>query len=327
MISLFKNNQIFNLLLLIPYTIIIRIHSFLHPEVYNVSEHDSSLARLIFSTIGTNSLLHSILSSAIVVTLALLLGIFSNKYRLFKRPSLYPSFFFVILVSITSEIQQLSPALISLLFLVLFLRSCLKIYRYHLSGSEVFNIGVFTVISALIYPPYTILIVIALVAVVFFIGFNIKDLLRLSFGVFSILIIVISMFFYFDILSLEHLISFGRSRYLFSVNYWIPERIIFAIIITSILGLGFLSYYNFLKKKIIDARKKITFLYIFVIFLLPVPFIFSGTDIYYLMGLCMVGAIFVALFLDGFINNIAAEFIHLSLLLILFGLQFNLFGI
>jgi len=292
--------------------------------VYLQKENDSVIATLLLNLFGDNPIVHSVLASLIICSVAIIIGRLSNKYRLFSRQNLYSAYFFVLLASFTSEIQVLSPALISLLFVTLFIRSCLNIYRYHLSGYEVFNIGVFASLAALIYPPFIILTVVALIAVLFFVGFNLKDVLKLIFGIISILIIAFSIFFFFELGDSNYLDHFGRSIYLFSSSYWNSDRIIYFAVIGLFSSLGIIGYYNFLKKKIIDARKKISFLYFILFFMFITPLFFVNTDIYYILGIAVITSFFIGLFLDGYRNNIGAEMIHLILLIALFSIQFNL---
>ncbi|MDG2449203.1 MAG: hypothetical protein P8M34_06180, partial [Saprospiraceae bacterium] len=111
-------------MILVPYTFIVRAHSLIYPQLYEIGEDDSFLAKWIFSWLGENALLHSIISVLLVYAIAVIVAALANKYRLFQRQNLFSAYFFVLLASLISEIQVLSPVLIALGFFTLYIRSC-----------------------------------------------------------------------------------------------------------------------------------------------------------------------------------------------------------
>ena len=327
MISIVSNNQIVNLLILLPYTFGVRAHSLLYPELYQVSDNDSFFAHWFFSRLGENALWQSIVATLIIYSIAILIGFLSNKYRLFQRSNLFAPYFFVLLASLIGEVQMLSPVIIALLFFALYLRSSLMIYRYHLSAFEIFNVGLFAMLAGLIYPPLLMLIFASFFVIFFFEGVNIKAFLLLILGMISVVIIVYSVFYFFGISTITEGEIFGISKVLTDASYWTFNRILYSVVIIFLVLFGMSRYYNFLKKKIIDARKRITFLFLTTILMLLIPLFYVGTDIHFLLILSLMGSFFAAFYFDGRRNNFLVESVHFILLIMLFGFQFNLINI
>ena len=327
MISIVRNNQIINLLILVPYTFIVRAHSLIYPQLYEIGEDDSFLAKWIFSWLGENALLHSIISVLLVYAIAVIVAVLANKYRLFQRQNLFSAYFFVLLASLISEIQVLSPVLIALGFFTLYIRSCMMIYRNHLNVFEIFNMGLFALLSGMLYPPFMMLIIASFFVILFFEGFDVKAFLLLILGVLAMAIIIYSFFYFFDIPFSTDTETLGMSRVLSDGSYWVFDRILYVSIVMLLMLFGLSSYYTFLKKKIIDARKRITFLFLITILMSVIPFLFVATDIYFLLVLALLGSLFIAFYLDGLRNNVLVETIHLILIIILFGFQFSFINI
>lgn len=312
-------------MLLLPYTIVIRLYSILHPSAYELSDQDTVLTNFIFNYLGQNAWVNTITSILLCYASALLLNHIVNKSRFFNRQTLYPAFFFVILCSFLKEFQTITPALVGILFFVLFLRASMKLYRNALNALQVFNVGFFAIVASLIYTPLCLLVLASLITIGYFMAVNPKDYLKLLLGMACGLSIAISLYYYFDLLSFSFLDDLGRSQFLFSSKEWSPDRMANLGIIVVILLIGIVNYDKFLKKKIIDARKKIAFLFIVLFFLILSPVLIKTTSIYYLQALSVIASLFLALLIDSRNNNVLAEFFHLTILILLFGFQFNFF--
>ena len=324
MISLVSNNQIINLLILLPYTFVLRLHSLMYPQLYIVTQDDSFFTNWIYSLLGENALVHSIVAALMVYAIAVIIGVLANKFRLFQRPNLYASYFFVLLASLISEVQMLSPVLLALLFFALYIRSCMMIYRYHLRDFEIFNMGLFAMMAGLLYSPFLMLLFASLFVVLFFEGVNIKSFLLLIMGMLATAIIIYSTFYFFDILATKEVETLGLSKIISDSSYWVFERVMYTAIILAFVIFGSSRYYSFLKKKIIDARKRITFLFLLTILMSITPIFFIGTDVHFLLILALLSSFFLAFFFDGRRNTILVEVIHFALLIVLFGFQFNI---
>ena len=327
MISFINKNQFVNVLLLLPYTVALRAYSFLNPNIFNISEDTTVFSRLLLNGIGNNPLIHSILACLLCYAIAALISYVANQGRIFQKQNLYPSFIFVLLSSLIADFQVLSPALIASLVLVFFIQACMKIYRKHNSTLNIFNVGFFASLAILIYTPFTILVLPAFFGLLYFKSIGLKDVLKLISGAMSVIVTCTAVYYFFDLFSFDFLDNLGRSKYIFASNYWTSERIALGATICVFFIIGLVCYDRFQKKKIIDARKKIGFIFLMVFFLLPVPFLFHSSDIYFLLGLCVIISFIAGLTFDYFKNVLFTETIHLLLLVILFGFQFNLINL
>ncbi|MDG2449338.1 MAG: DUF6427 family protein [Saprospiraceae bacterium] len=197
----------------------------------------------------------------------------------------------------------------------------------HLNVFEIFNMGLFALLSGMLYPPFMMLIIASFFVILFFEGFDVKAFLLLILGVLAMAIIIYSFFYFFDIPFSTDTETLGMSRVLSDGSYWVFDRILYVSIVMLLMLFGLSSYYTFLKKKIIDARKRITFLFLITILMSVIPFLFVATDIYFLLVLALLGSLFIAFYLDGLRNNVLVETIHLILIIILFGFQFSFINI
>ena len=112
MIGIFKNNLFFNSLLLLPYVIVLRIHSLIYPITYVALETDTVPTKLIFGFIESG-LTQNILATLIVYFQVLYINRLVIKHRMANQITLLPGLIYAILVSLVPEYSLLSPFLIA----------------------------------------------------------------------------------------------------------------------------------------------------------------------------------------------------------------------
>ena len=139
MLSLFRQNLFFNSLLLLPYTILIRIHSLIHPESYISSEIEGWLNSSIFSQLQSVPIVQSILAILLIFLQAVSINFILNRHRLSLRPNLFPGAFYVLLVSLSSEHLFLNPVLFANVFFLIAIVNLFKTYRVARVSGAIFN--------------------------------------------------------------------------------------------------------------------------------------------------------------------------------------------
>lgn len=266
MISFINNNHFTNVLLLLPYAILLRLSSILHPSMYLVSDTDTVLSRFLIGIFGSNPSLQIFVSIILCYVIAVLIAFITNKNRLFKRPNLYPAIFFIIFSSFHKECHTLSPALLSVLFIVIFIHFLMQFYRNHNDATDIFNAGLFSVLAAFTYLPLSVLSIAGIIGLAYFKTFNHKDLLKLILGIFAGLIILSTIFFATGSFSVVYFNHLGLSTLLFNQSYWTSDRLIFMFVLVLSLAVGLLSYERFLKKDHRCPKKNIFYLHYLVAF-------------------------------------------------------------
>ena len=310
MVSIFRNNDVINFVLLLPYAIFLRIYSFIYPATYSVSEGDTIVSKWLFSSISS-PLFQSILAVLIVYAQALIINILTNNHRLHRLPTALAGMIYILLVSSIKEFQLLSPALIGMTFILLATFNVFKTYKQVKASPSIFNATFNCALATVIYPPYFILIFAFFIGFLMMRNFSFKERVQFLIGFGVLFWILGSILFYFNILNWSFLDNM-RPPGLFNKSTFTQDHIWISLGLTAALILTVLiNYYNYMKKKVIDIRKKIDFFYwILLCSFLSLIFYPDLQHQHFLFPAASL-AIFLSMSLLILKNKMLAEMLHL----------------
>ena len=136
------------------------VAAFLHPSEITHPYSYVTLLAPVFDRIHGLPVIKGILGLALLILMAGVWNRIVNKHSLLKQSTYFPFFFMLILLSCRSSLIGCYPALISSLFLVLFLDKLISSYKKENALSDIFDSGLFIGIATLFYIPSMLFIIV-----------------------------------------------------------------------------------------------------------------------------------------------------------------------
>ena len=309
MVSIFRNNDVINFILLLPYVVILRLYSLIYPSAYSISNEDSFLAKEIFSFVSS-PISQAIIAILIIYGQALIINILANNHRLHRLPTALAGMVYVLLTSCIKEFQILSPALIGMTFILLAIFNVFKTYKLIQANPNIFNATFCCALATIVYPPYFIMIIAIFIGFLMMRNFSFKERLQFIIGFGVLFWILGAILFYFDILEWSFLKNiqppgiFDLSS-LGDQNLWINFGVAGLLILVVII-----NYYNYMKKKVIDIRKKIDFFYWILLCSFISLLLYPNIQHQHYLFLSASLAIFLSMTLLIMKNRALAELLH-----------------
>ena len=152
MFELFRKNYFINTLLLIPYAVILRVHTFIWPDRYAyVYNGNNVFLEWIYSYLSS-PLIQSIIGTSLVIGHAIYLNRIYVKNRIPNEFTLFPGALYILLVSSNEFLIQLSPELMGLTFVIIMISQMFKTYKNQKGSVHIFNTGFFACLAFLLNP-------------------------------------------------------------------------------------------------------------------------------------------------------------------------------
>ena len=261
LIGFFRKSYFFQYILLVLLAGIMWAGSFIHPEV-PVHETDSILMpaySLLVSLLGSNALPSVILAFILLLVQAFLFNYILIKAELVPKNTLIPAMVFIILLSHSSSLLHLHPALIASLFLIIILYNIFGVYTEADAYTKIFNSGFLIAIASFFYFPVFYFIFFIWLSFIVFRLYKWRDWLIPFTGLLTPYIFLFTYFLWSDqlILALDTYNSYYSS---FAYYPLYNEFSIFEWAITSLIILFFLWSFLWLLKdvqeKAITIRKR-----------------------------------------------------------------------
>ncbi len=322
MVSLFRNNDVINFLLLVPYAVILRLYSLITPVAYLPSSDDTIVTTWIFTLIS-NPFLQSIIAILLVFSHALMINIMANNYRVHRLPTALAGMIYIFLASCIKELQVLTPALIGLTFILIAVFNVFKTYKLTRATPNIFNASFSCALATIIYPPFIVLTIAFFAGFLSMRNFSFKERIQFIIG-FGILFWIAGAFLFaydalnwtfWDYLSVPGIFAGFTTK---AGNFWINLGISGLLIIVVLI-----NYYNYMKKKVIDIRKKIDFFYWLLLCAFLSLFLFQPLDAQHYLILAVSLSVFLSMSLLLIKNKVLAELLHLIGLVAVFYFQFT----
>ena len=321
MVSLFRNNDVINFLLLIPYAVVLRIYSLIYPTAYIPSAEDTIITKWIFTWIS-NPFIQSIIAILLVFAHALMINVMANNYRIHRLPTALAGMIYIFLASCIKELQVLTPALIGLTFILVAVFNVFKTYKLTRAAPNIFNASFSCALATIIYPPYIVVIIAFFVGFLSMRNFSLQERIQFLIG-FGVLFWIAGAFlFAYDVLDWNFFGSLSFPGILNDFSWSAKDLWLNLGISGLLIFLSLVNYYNYMKKKVIDIRKKIDFFYWLLLCAFLSLFIFRQLDYQHYMILAVSLSIFLSMSLLLIKNKTLAELLHLVGLIAVFYFQF-----
>ncbi len=285
MLSLFKINDPYKILIILFVVVIIQLPVFISginitlPEIewhtvgtklveggelyidiyYPIGPLSAQVYRLLSFIAPDGYLIYRILGLLLVIIQAVIFNIGLIQYKAYNQNTYVPSLIYVVLFMGMEDYITLSPQLMGLTFILFSINLTFKIVEGRKRADEDFiKIGLFSGIAALFYPSYILFLFPVLIAFIFFTNTIIRRFLLLVFGAFLPFFLTWLKFYWFNQLdefyfNLDFLFLAGSSDALISWKglfgiFLIPGLLLFYSFLRVMQSLGFINYQVRLQK-------------------------------------------------------------------------------
>lgn len=309
-------------MLLLPYVIVIRIHSLIYPITYEILETDTILTKVIFSFIGSG-LTQNILATCIVYFNVLYINRLVIKHRLANQITLLPGLIYAVLVSFLPEYCLLTPFLIANTFVLMAISQIFKTYKNPKAADTLFNIGFLIAMSSLFVPNYLIILLVGFIGLFILRSVKVFEIFQLLSGAVLVFFAFSSILYLLDIIVFPELIKLSLiPRFTVLANR--GESLYKIIVVLAVSIFVVLNYGSYTIKKSIQTQKKIDILYWFMIFSLVMFFLFNNIDASQVLLLCIPLSILLNSNFISIKTILVQEVVHIFILGLLFALNFGL---
>ena len=310
MLSLFRRNLFFNLIVLLLFAVALHGYYLLTPSS-STSIWNSPTQASIFSFVDTSKYIKIIFSIILIVVQAYLVNDLVIKHKLSRALSTIPAAVFVLYACWVLESDIFQPVLIANLFCILSLWNLFKIYKRHLPIVNIFNSGMYMTIAAVFYPPYIAYVIVLLLGLFSLRNLNLREIAQVICGVLLPYFLVCVYLFYTDQLTTQVLSFFNRVSFSGIFQNFNFLSLLKPIITILLIVFLILIHHGIKKKKKFDAIKKIELSYwMFFISLLSL-FMIDPIKESHLMLLSLPISITIGLVLEHKDNSLIKEFCFL----------------
>lgn len=279
MVALFKDRSPSTIIWLLLLSIAVRSHFFIeYPQV--ITPRSNGFISLVLNDIvaGWHPLLLMLLYHGLVVGQALRLNFLFNDHRMFSKVNFLTAAGYVLLTGIIAEWNNISPALVANTLVIWLFSKLIRLYNNNNPKTLLFNIGLIVGLCIMLYHPATILILIAMFALLVIRPFYLSEWLVMLMGILA------PFYFLWSFLYLTN--RFQSFRYLVpsfgfnmpTVNY--PVMFFVSIgMILLILVIGILHWQSTNRRMIVQVRKNWGVLLVMLLIMLPLPFISKNASV------------------------------------------------
>ena len=318
MIELFRRNLFINTLLLLPYAVVLRLHTFIWPNRYFYQyDGENIFFKWIYELLSV-PLSQSIVATLLVYIHALILNHISIRNRLGREYTLFPGALYILLISMGKETVYLSPSLISVSLVLIMIVQMFRTYKNQNATTFIFNAGFFAGLAFLLSPHLIFFLLFGYIGLMILRSFKMLERFQYTAGFLVPMILSFSLLYFFKVDVTDSISTFITEFGWIDWNSTAEVKTyIFVGVVFFFFFLSFLSYNRYTLRKSIQAQKKIDLIFWLAFFSLTTTM--TNSEISYLgiiILICSISTLF-AMNLSWIKNKLYTELIHLSLLAIL----------
>lgn len=321
MLQIFRTNSPIAAILLLVYIFILRLHEFIIPTAWQPT-NPNFFSEIIYDWVGTDGFVPSLVALLLVFIQAFLLNLIVLNNKMRRTATYFPAVAYVLVASAIPEFLELHPLHFANTFFIIALSQLFQSYRKYEAASELFNIGFCVAVGSMFYFSMNVFIIFAVLGLTIIRSFNLRELFIIFLGFVVPYFLAGTYLFWTD--------SFNEFRHIWANFYFFDFQfelntatymqlgLIFFIVILSLI-----NFQAFYYKTNIQIQKYINMVY-WALFIGLFSFIYQGhITSGHLLILAPPLAIFLAFSFLKIKNAAVAEFLHLTLLLIVLILQYR----
>lgn len=295
------------------------MYGFLHPIGYQSSQGDTLISQWLLGSFLSSPITQAISATLLVYSQGTIINMIANSHRIYRIPSSMSGMVYVFLVSALPELQILSPALIGMTFVLLASFSIFNTYKQAHATAGIFNAALSGAVAVLFYPPYAVLFIAFIIGLGMLRSFGLREKFQYILAYLVPFWIVGGAFYSFGWLDFPFFSQVdvpGSISDVFLPNYYI----ILGVLV--LIAISLFNNFNYKKKKVIEVRKKIDFLYWSLLSAFIALMLFSGLDIQHVLYVSFGLSIFLGMSLANMRSAFLAEMIHMLLIVGVIAIQY-----
>ncbi len=321
MLEIFRRNRFFNSLLLLPYTILVRVWLVFDGQspAFNMK---GILTDWIFSDLDSDSGLALTLSILVVYLQALMLNRLIIRNRITQELTLFPGLFYILLVSFFPEYNGLSAPLIANTFVILALDRLMSTHKNTGNVSRIFTAAFWFNVAFLFYFGYIILFIFGILGLSMLRTVKPREWLQFLIGFLAPLSIVGMLDYLINSNVRATQQHFTEQIGFFDINIpmgW-PLYLQLALF-GGIFVVVLVNYGSFTLKKNIHVQKKINLMYMWLFLLFGILLVQTGIFYEEWTIVSLPLACFIAMFFARSRQWLFLEIVHFGILLSVLTLQ------
>lgn len=258
MLNIFRNYNPYSVIVLFLLAIFLKLATLIHPETVFVASQSQivwlKLSSFLQVLLGRSPFLITFFAICNLFGQSIFLNRIANRHHLFPKANYLPALTYILVTSLFKDWNYLSAALVSNWLLLFMLSSMLKLYASTDGGKQIFNIGCFISLTAMLIFPNIIFIALLLLALAILRPFKAAEWMVGLLGILTPFYFLAGILFLTDDLPLlKKMIAIG-----FSLPHKIANPVVvftaFSMLIIMILaGIYYLN--NFMGRMLFQNKK------------------------------------------------------------------------
>lgn len=313
-LELFKKNHLFNSLLLLPYTLVIRAVVILFPATRVKGDIFGAWGGDFIETVHGWGAGEFVLTSFLIFVQATMVNRLFIRQSMVGDISLFAGLAYIVLTAVHPSFISMSSIMLANTTLLIGLGFLYDILKKERQEENRFMVGLWFAVSGLLFTPYYVLLIFGLISMSILKTLKIKDVFQYVTG--YICPFLIGWLLRIIIVE-DPTPAFLHSFEDFGIPHIGPFNTISDIIAISILALllfiSLLGYAQIIARKNIHAQKKIDTLYALVFFTLLMALFPASIGVGFFFVLMIPFSLFMAVLLRMIRHPAAAESIHFIL--------------
>jgi hypothetical protein len=278
-VSLFKDRSPAAIIWLFILSFIVHSHFLIEPPAI-IATKDNGLFSVVLTKFASaiNPQVTIFLYHAIVLIQALRLNYLFSDNQMFSKANFLTAMVYVLLTGVFSAWGNITPALLANSMIIWFFTETARMYNNPNPKALIFNIGLITGASVLLYHPCTILLLLGIFALLIVRPFFFAEWIVLVMGAIAPFYFLFSYLYLTDRINLLHQFI---PQWRFGLPHIQPSVLFFttiaAVVIVLLTGLFYVKREN--RRLLIHARENWTVFQVMLLLMLPLPFISKNSDL------------------------------------------------
>jgi hypothetical protein len=313
-----------NSLLLLPYSFLLGMDQFWSPDVVTYPQA-SPIFTALFGWSGSMPRIQAVVAVVIIFLTAVMINRLAIQHRLAKQASLLPGVVYILAMNFIPGIRGMHDVILANLLVLFMLSNAYRLIRLYDTEKLIFNMGFWAALSLIVYPGYMHLFIYLFFVLFILRSFKLIEFAQVGIGILNVYILLLGWFFIKG--DMQYAWSLVPTFHFFNIKYWwsfatLPFGLFLGTFYLLTL-IAILRYYNLLIKQGIKVQKKIKLTYwlwalsLFGLFF--VPFV----SYHHLLIVCVPLAICIGILLSQWKQKLAAEVLHLFVLIGVLYLHFQ----
>ena len=296
MVALFREKSAAGVFWLIVLSILLHLHFFISPPQLAIAKNDGFIYLLFGPLNLLPPIIITILYHVIVVVQALRLNYILNDLRMFYKTAFTTAMAYIMLTALYPSWNNLTPSLLINSSFIWLIYRFAKLYNSPNPKTLIFNIGLITGITVLLFFPAFLLVLVMFLALAILRPFRANEWLVLLLGIATPFYFVVAVLYLQNNIGL--LVSWLQE---FHVHLLSPDNKIQMITSTIILGILFLAGFYIWQmnsgRMVIQSRKNWSVLLLLAVLFIPAIFLKDTGFDYLLLTMVPVAAFASNIFL------------------------------